>query len=161
MLKFDDDKAETPKVADISSLEDMFSNIAAFKEKSESNDNTFCTKPTNELKNIYFVEALAELMDRGGSYGIHFIVSGNKPTELKKMKEPFRKFEYKVITKGLKNEYISELISDYRNADSFNKLNVCWVNYKDNKDKVKYYQFNYENDKAWYESIKAKLLNNE
>lgn len=161
MLKFDDNKSETPQVADTSSLEDMFSNIAAFKEKSGSNDNTSSSKSNNELKNIYFVEALAELMDRGGSYGIHFIVSGNKPTELKKMKESFRKFEYKVITKGLKNEYISELISDYRNADSFNKLNVCWVNYKDNKDKVKYYQFNYENDKAWYESIKAKLLNNE
>ena len=154
LLKYENAKEETLQLDDSKSVEDMFASInSSYKSKLERNESE-SKADSDALKNVYFDDAISELMDRGGNYGIHFIVSGDKPTELKKMKESFRRFEYKIITKGLKTEYISELISDYRNADSFNKLNVCWINYKDNKDKVKYYQFDYDVDKYWYQNVK-------
>ena len=159
LLKFNEDNSneKDAPISDTSLLEDAFSNAGFFKNKLD-NLGLSGSGSQGSLNNVYFVDALAELMERGGSYGIHFIVSGDKPTDLKRMKDPFRKFEYKIITKGLRSDYIAELISDYRNADTVNKLNVCWVNYKDNKDKVKYYQFNYEKDKNWYENVKNYFL---
>ena len=159
VLQFKEKKDEKVQLDRGQSYEDKFAALNSAFDNKLANNKNIEKRDSGTLNNINFVDAISELMDRGGKYGIHFVISGDKPTELKRMKEPLRKFKYKLITKGVKAEYISELISDYRNADSFNKLNVCWINYEDNKDKIKYYQFDYDVDKYWYQNVKDNYNN--
>ena len=107
-------------------------------------------------ESISFCNALKELLDRGGKYNIHFIISVDDPGTINAVKnELVGGCAYKLFVKGVNSNVLSQLLGDYKAVNSLTNPKVAMVCYQDERTKVRMYRYDPEVDQSWYKELCA------
>ena len=114
---------------------------------------------SDEKDFVFFVDAIKELLERGGQYGIHFIVSLDTPDSVKVINKELCMSKYKIFTKGVSSSTISQILSGAYNT-SYNITNskIALLIYQDNVAKICAYRYDDEKDASWYKQVKDYYL---
>lgn len=104
---------------------------------------------------IYFSDAFKELLNRGGKFGIHFIISIDNPFAIQALKNEIPEIMYKVFVKGINSNVISQMLGDYKASNSINNPKVALVAMQDEKTKIRVYRYDDEQDQSWYKKLCA------
>ena len=102
---------------------------------------------------IFFSDAFKELLDRGGKFGVHFIISIDNPLGIPALKNDISETMYKVFVKGINANVISQMLGDYKIANSLNNPKVALVSMQDERTKVRVYRYDHDLDAAWYNKL--------
>ena len=102
---------------------------------------------------IFFSDAFKELLDRGGKFGVHFIISIDNPLGIPALKNDISETMYKVFVKGINANVISQMLGDYKIANSLNNPKVALVSMQDERTKVRVYRYDHDQDSAWYNKL--------
>ena len=123
------------------------------KQRTESIDLADIDMPDN----ISFVDAFNVLLMNGGEVGIHFIFSIDNPVGIKSIKNSIiESVSFKVFTKGVDPDALSQVLSDYKAAGSLNNAKVALMAYQGERVKFRAYRFDDAKDSAWYYESNAK-----
>lgn len=117
---------------------------------------------TNKSKmpdSIFFSDAVKELLDRGGKFGVHFIISIDNPLGIAALKNDISETMYKVFVKGINANVISQMLGDYKITNSLNNPKVALVSMQDERTKVRVYRFDQDQDTTWYKKLCANYNN--
>ena len=108
---------------------------------------------------VFFVDAIKELLERGGQYGIHFIVSIDTPDSLKVINKELCMSKYKIFTKGVSSATISQILGGAYNS-SYNITNskIALLVYQDSVAKICAYRYDDDKDATWYKQVKDYYL---
>ncbi|MBR2506965.1 MAG: DNA translocase FtsK [Bacilli bacterium] len=108
---------------------------------------------------VFFVDAVKELLERGGQYGIHFIISIDTPDSLKVVNKELCMSKFKIFTKGVSSSTISQIVGGAYNS-SYNITNskIALMVYQDSVAKICAYRYDDEKDATWYKQIKDHYL---
>ena len=60
---------------------------------------------------------------------------------------------YKVFVKGINANVISQMLGDYKIANSLNNPKVALVSMQDERTKVRVYRYDHDQDAAWYNKL--------
>lgn len=135
------------------------------RDKLEEAVNLFSTAKTitgtpsttaNKSKmpdSIFFSDAVKELLDRGGKFGVHFIISIDNPLGIPALKNDISETMYKVFVKGINANVISQMLGDYKIANSLNNPKIALVSMQDERTKVRVYRYDHDQDAAWYNKL--------
>ena len=116
------------------------------------------TNSSNDLPDkIAFVDAFNQLVKNGGEVGIHFIISIDNPLGIPALKSCVTsEIEYKILTKGVNPDVASQILGDFKAADSLKNSKVALMAYQGEKMKFRIYRYDSTKDSAWYKEICAK-----
>lgn len=147
-------EVSTPKKDDFSvvlnsDFDSLFAGPSSMSTSSSSDEKDF----------VFFVDAIKELLERGGQYGIHFIISIDTPDSLKVINKELCMSKYKIFTKGVSSSTISQIVGGAYNS-SYNITNskIALLIYQDSVAKVCAYRYDDERDAAWYKQVKDYYL---
>ncbi len=104
---------------------------------------------------VFFSDAVKELLDRGGAYGIHFIISMDNPYGISALNNVFPEIMYKIFVKGVNANAMSQMIGNYKLSNSLNNPRVAMVFMQDEYVKVQAYRYSPEQDETWYKNLCA------
>lgn len=127
----------------------MFSAANSLQVSSTSNNSSKSKMPDY----IPFADAIKELLDRGGKFGIHFIISIDNPLAISAIKNDVSETMYKVFVKGVNANVVSQMLGDYKIANSLNNSKVALVAMQDERTKVRVYRYDHSQDAAWYKQL--------
>ena len=122
-------------------------------------DNLFAGGSTTKAasssskESVFFVDAIKELLDRAGQFGIHFIISLDNPEGLRNIREEIAQTSFKVFTKGISSNTISQILGGYGSANNVNNPKVALVSVQDERYKVRVYRYDESVDSAWYKEL--------
>lgn len=102
---------------------------------------------------IFFSDAIKELLDRGGKFGVHFIISIDNPLGIQAIKNDMTETMYKVFVKGVNANVISQILGDYKIANSLSNPKVALVTMQDERTKIRVYRYDDVQDEAWYKKL--------
>ena len=102
---------------------------------------------------IFFSDAVKELLDRGGKFGIHFVFSIDNPLGISAIKNNITETIYKVFVKGINTNVISQMLGDYKIANSLSNPKVALVSIQDEQTKVRVYRYDPDQDTTWYNKL--------
>ncbi len=111
-------------------------------------------KPKNKMPDsVFFSDAFKELLDRGGKVGIHFIISTDNPLGISPIKNEMSDIMYKVFIKGVNANAVSQMLGDYKIANSLSNPKVALVAVQDERNKVRTYRYESAQDEGWYKTL--------
>ena len=122
-------------------------------------DNLFAGGSTTKAstssakESVFFVDAIKELLDRAGQFGIHFIISLDNPEGLRNVREEIAQTSFKVFTKGISANTISQILGGYGSANNVNNPKVALVSVQDERYKVRMYRYDESVDSGWYAEL--------
>ena len=122
-------------------------------------DNLFAGGSTTKAasssskESVFFVDAIKELLDRAGQFGIHFIISLDNPEGLRNIREEIAQTSFKVFTKGISSNTISQILGGYGSANNVNNPKVALVSVQDERYKVRVYRYEESVDSVWYKEL--------
>ena len=102
---------------------------------------------------IAFCAAFKELLDRGGKYNIHFVVSLDDPLAMAPIKTELISAMFKVFVKGVSNNVLTQMLGDYKSASALTNPKVAMVCHLDERTKVRMYRYDPETDASWYRQL--------
>jgi len=102
---------------------------------------------------IFFSDAMKELLDRGGKFGVHFIISIDNPLGIQAIKNDMTETMYKVFVKGVNANVVSQMLGDYKIANSLNNPKVALVTMQDERTKIRVYRYDDVQDEVWYKNL--------
>ena len=108
----------------------------------------------NMPASIALCAALNELLDRGGKYNIHFVISVDDPLALTALKNGLNSAMYKVFVKGVSNNVLTQMLGDYRSASALTNPKVAMICYLDERTKVRLYRYEPDADVDWYQKLR-------
>ena len=104
--------------------------------------------------NVFFSDAVKDLLKSGGEVGIHFIISIDNPLGIAALKNSITEtVDFKVFAKGVDANAASQLVGDYKIADSLKNPKVAMMAYQGEKMKFRVYRYDAVQDSAWYKDI--------
>ena len=101
---------------------------------------------------IFFADAVKELLDRGGKFGVHFIISIDNPFGISAIKNDISETMYKVFVKGININVVTQMLGS-NVANSLNNPKVALVAMQDERTKVKVYRYDQIQDASWYKDL--------
>ena len=115
---------------------------------------------SNEDKDtVFFVDAVKELVERGGQFGIHFIISIDTTDSLKNISNELKTIKYKVFTKGVSAMTISQILGgSYSSSYNITNSKVVLLVYQETIAKICAYRYDDENDSTWYKKLAKNYL---
>ncbi|MBR2296051.1 MAG: DNA translocase FtsK [Clostridia bacterium] len=152
-LRLKDDAVDAPSSA---SSAPAVGNPAAALAMFAGASSAPSSAPTRSSKmpdSILFSEAFKELLDRGGHVGIHFIISIDNPFAIGSIKKELGDSMFKILVKGVNSNVVSQLLGDYKAANSLGNPKVALVATADDRTKVRVYRYSEENDSTWYKTL--------
>lgn len=115
----------------------------------------------NTIPSIRLTDALKTLLNKGGNYGIHFVLSlnSNNLDSLFTIKKELQSFANKVVTIGTDYSLFNDTSISKTSKLNSDKVCICICN--NDVTKIRPYRFDGNNklDKAWYEENLNKLIN--
>ena len=108
---------------------------------------------SNKKDSVFFVDAFKELLNRAGQFGIHFIISLDNPEGFRTIREEISQTSFKVFTKGISSNTISQILGGYGSANNVNNPKVALVSVQDERYKVRIYRYDNEIDSSWYADL--------
>ena len=60
---------------------------------------------------------------------------------------------YKVFVKGINTNVVSQMLGDYKIANSLSNPKVALVTMQDERTKVRVYRYDGEQDEGWYKNL--------
>lgn len=99
---------------------------------------------------VYLSDAFKELLDRGGKFGIHFIISIDNPFGITAIKNDVPETAYKVFVKGINANVLSQLLG---NCKAISNPKIALVSVRDEYAKIRVYRYEAEQDHAWYKKL--------
>jgi hypothetical protein len=112
------------------------------------------TKSASSNESVFFVDAFRELLDRAGQFGIHFIISLDNPESFKNIRDEIAQTSFKVFTKGITANTISQILGGYGSANNANNPKVALVAVQDERYKVRMYRYDESVDYGWYSELR-------
>jgi len=110
-----------------------------------------------EQDTIFFSNAFSELLEKGGEVGINFIISTDNPLAIPIIKNNLNvAFDFKVFTKGINSDSLSQLLGDYKLAATLNNAKVAMVSYQGDISKFRVYRYEPSRDSSWYKKLYTK-----
>ena len=154
----------TPNIAAPSSSSDMKTSLfgagaffAAAKSRPTDDEHTVDTTSSVQSKmpdKVFFSDAFKELLKNGGEVGIHFIISIDNPLGIPVLKNSVTEtIDFKVFAKGVDSNAASQLLGDYKVADSLKNPKVAMMAHQGDKMKFRVYRYDAEQDTTWYKAI--------
>lgn len=156
MLKLAEAVTSSSETADSGAIQ--MSKLSEAKNLFTSNAASTPTVTTSTRKSkmpdsIFFSDAFKELLDRGGKVGVHFIISIDNPLSISAIKNDVSETMYKVFVKGVNANAISQMLGDYKVANSLSNPKVALVATQDERIKVRVYRYDQEQDASWYRAL--------
>lgn len=115
----------------------------------------------NQIPSIRLTESLKTLLNKGGNYGIHFVLSLNASNfdSLFTIKKELQGFANKVVTIGADYSLFNE--TSISKTSKLNSDKVCICICDNDVTKIRPYRFDGNNklDKMWYEESLSELIN--
>ena len=106
---------------------------------------------------VFFSDAIKELLKNGGEVGVHFIISTDNPLGIPALKNSVSEsIDFKVFTKGVDSNAVSQLLGDYKVADSLKNPKVAMMAHQGDKMKFRVYRYEAAQDSVWYRAIYQK-----
>ncbi len=102
---------------------------------------------------IHFTDAFRELLDRGGKYGVHFIMSIDNPLGIQAISKSVQEIKYKVFVKGIPTNVMAQVLGDYKVSSSLTNPKVALVAAQDEHTKIRVYRYDEAQDKKWYDAL--------
>lgn len=103
---------------------------------------------------VFFSDAFKELLKNGGEVGVHFIISTDNPLGIPALKNSASEsIDFKVFTKGVDSNAASQLLGDYKVADSLKNPKVAMMAHQGDKMKFRVYRYEAAQDSVWYRAI--------
>lgn len=103
---------------------------------------------------VFFSDAFKELLKNGGEVGVHFIISTDNPLGIPALKNSVSEsIDFKVFTKGVDSNAASQLLGDYKVADSLKNPKVAMMAHQGDKMKFRVYRYEAAQDSVWYRAI--------
>ena len=133
-----------------SKLDEAMSFFASAKSVSST---PTAQKKSKMPDSIFFSDAFKELLNRGGKFGIHFIISIDNPLALPALKNDTPEIMYKVFVKGINANVVSQMLGDYKATNSLNNPKVALVAMQDEMTKIRVYRYDDVQDAEWYKTL--------
>lgn len=131
-------------------INQAFAGISFSSRSISSNRN----KSTDE--SVFLSDAINELLERGGRFGVHFIVSIDNPLGIQALKNGLSNSKYKIFTKGTNANVIAQMLGDYKAANALGNHKVALVSVLDERSKIRVYRYDDVQDQVWYNELKSK-----
>lgn len=128
----------------------LFSSVKTIMPSTSPSSNK-----TNMPDCVFFSDAVKDLIDKGGKYGIHFIISMDNPFGIPAIKNNISEIMYKVFIKGINANVVSQILGDYKVTNSLNNPKIALVAMQDERTKVKVYRYDPNQDEIWYKTLCA------
>ena len=127
---------------------------AFFAAGNAMKTNTYSSTQRSKMPDcIYFSDAFKELLNRGGKFGIHFIISIDNPLTLTAIKNDISETICKIFVKGANSNVVTQLLGDYKASSSLNNPKVALVSIQEERSKIRVYRFDDAKDLTWYKSL--------
>ena len=140
-------------VAGMSKLDEamsLFSSAKSFGAASEPQQSFGKSKMPDS---IHFADAFKDLLDKGGKFGLHFIISMDNPLGIPAIKSELSASMYKIFVKGIGANVINQLLGEYKSSGSLNNPKVALVAMQDERVKIRVYRYDQEHDSVWYKKL--------
>lgn len=102
---------------------------------------------------VSFVDAFKELLNQAGQFGIHFIISLDNPEGIRCIKEEIAQTKFRVFTKGVNANVVSQMIGVWGSGSNVNNSKVALVSVQDERYKVRIYRYEEATDAVWYNEL--------
>lgn len=102
---------------------------------------------------ILFADAFQELLTKGSQLGIHFIISTDNPLGIQALKNSIAEIQYKVFVKGISATVVSQMLGDYKIANSLGNPKVALLAVQDEYTKIRVYRYDQTTDAQWYAAL--------
>ena len=153
--------ASTPDVAGASgsldtksSLQEAADHFAAANVRYEYTVDTTSSVRHKMPDRVFFSDAFKDLLKSGGEVGIHFIISIDNPFGISALKNSVAEaIDFKVFSKGVDANAASQLLGDYKVADSLKNPKVAMMVHQGDKMKFRVYRYEAGKDFAWYKAL--------
>ena len=144
---------EAPKVGGTLGEAQAFFGAARVRQDAPEKSVDASTQ-TKMPDKVFFSDAFKELLKNGGEVGIHFIISIDNPLGIPALKNSVTEtIDFKVFAKGVDSNAASQLLGDYKVADSLKNPKVAMMAHQGDKMKFRVYRYEAEHDSAWYKAI--------
>lgn len=131
--------------------------VTAYERLAAGNSTYVASVANTQIKQmpdvIHFSDAFKELLNRGGKFGIHFIISIDNPYAIQVLKNESPEIMYKVFVKGINSNVISQMLGDYKAINSLNNPKVALVAMQNEKTKIRVYRYDEKQDQSWYKKL--------
>lgn len=145
---FQDDNSPMTNRGQMSKAASLF----AFAESMSTSSSSSYSETSKMPDTVYFTDAIKELIDRGGKYGVHFIISIDNPLGIPAIRNEISDMMYKVFIKGANANAINQLLG-YNASNSLSNPKVALVAMQDERNKVKVYRYDPNRDTTWYKEL--------
>ena len=143
-----EEKEEKSNNDDISEVINQFSGLSSFKSRNSNNSDE-----------IYFSDAVKDLLIKGSNVGIHFIISMDNPTSISSIKNELNEFKYKIFTKGVNPNLIAQMLSDYKISNVLSNPKVALFSSFGEHSKIRVFRYDPNIDSSWYTHLQEKYKN--
>ncbi len=151
----EEDKEKGPTFESSSSAFERASSLfsTANSTISTPKKNTMASNTMPDM--IQLNKAMNELLDRGGRYGIHFVISIDNPFAFTGIKSALSESAYKVFIKGVNKNVIDQYLDEFNASENLNNSKVALISSSYGKQKIRIYRYDKEDGK-WYKTLVEK-----
>lgn len=103
--------------------------------------------------NISMADAFKELINSGGKYGIHFVISLDNLSSMRSFVTEFANTKNKLFIKGVNQSTVSYLNADMRAINSLSNYKIGLLNQGDENTKVKLLRYYNDKNYEWYKQL--------
>lgn len=142
----------SPSFDNDSSVFDHASSLFATANFSEPTPKKKTTTTNNMPDMISLNKAMGELLDRGGRFGVHFVISIDNPFAFTGIKAALSESVYKVFIKGVNKSVIDQYLDEFNASDNLSNPKVALISSSYGKQKIRTYRYDKE-DAKWYKPL--------
>ncbi|MBQ2810344.1 MAG: hypothetical protein IJF11_05570 [Clostridia bacterium] len=125
-----------------------------FKNRNSAPSSVATPSSSKMPDRISFATAFKDLLEKGGQYGIHFIISINNTSTISAIRNELgSSMTYKILTKGVDSSSVSHLMSNLKVTSGLNNPKVAIVANADETTKIRIYRYNADVDSEWYKKL--------
>lgn len=131
----------------------LFSSVPSYSTPSYTQSSS--TQSFSQIPDqVCFVDAFKELLKDGGEVGIHFIISMDNPYGISAFKNCVAEsIDYKILVKGIDPNAASQIMNDYKVAESLKSPKVALMTWQGDKMKFRVFRYDTDPDLEWYKVL--------
>ena len=137
----------------LAAANDFFAQGKAGRTPPKTETGSSSSSSAKMPDSVAFADAVKDLMEKGGKFGIHFIISMDNPLGIMQLKQEITAMTYKIFVKGVNANVVSQMLGDFKIANSLNNPKIALLVDPEEKSKLRVYRYNAETDGDWYSRL--------
>lgn len=105
-------------------------------------------------ESVGLVDALRELLNQAGQYGIHFVISIDSPDSIRAVRDDLSNARIKVFTKGVNMTAVSTMLGGYSSGNAVNNPKIALTLVREERYKQRIFRYDEASDADWYGTLR-------